>query len=636
MKLPIYIADFETTTVNTKFFKYNNDSVVYIGYMENLKTPENYKFCDINEFLQVCRNLNQSCIIYFHNLSFDGYFILKALLKNNYFYANELTPRMVGFSCLRNGNKIYEIKWQFKNSKNKWFMVKFRCSLRMLSASVESLGQMYGMNKYTGREKTNFYDNEPLGSWSAYPEEFRYYLIRDVQIVKKALNATIEVLSTLNYNNSWGDPPVFEEFLTIGALGYKYQNNAFLEFFKGKEKLKIDKTTYDFAQKSFYGGWTQFNPETYNQLISTDNGFSCDINSAHPASMTGLLPYGDIYNVDKTPLPKKGYFKIWYEINVKSAHAKFPEVVNLLNWNKRHRVNLKDEQFINRYCQVQFNFTCFYLKEEWELLQEFYRFEGVKIINQYWAYADYYLKDFISDLYQKRLDLKKQGLTSLVHAVKIMLNASYGKHATRESFDTEIVMEPKDLREYLNSETNKYAGTIMIKNKEYLIKHENSTFKTHKYKVLVCEPLDQKQWLYNKLAASTITAYTRINIWKTILAVGPEHFLYADTDSIYFKSGDQSKVDLDQNRLGAYKIEHTDFRYFMTNGAKVYCLFDQDKKPLEARYSGINRKFLKRNMSYDLFKNQELVLKMANMKPLYLDNGIVLVWKDYKPKKRNF
>ncbi|MEG1150197.1 MAG: hypothetical protein RSE17_02785 [Bacilli bacterium] len=71
---------------------------------------------------------------------------------------------------------------------------------------------------------------------------------------------------------------------------------------------------------------------------------------------------------------------------------------------------------------------------------------------------------------------------------------------------------------------------------------------------------------------------------------GPENFLYGDTDSLYIKDCDISKLDLHPTKLGAWDVE-SEFSYFRTNGAKTYVLLDENRKPIpgKAKYSGINK-----------------------------------------------
>lgn len=629
MNKRIWVADFETSTINTNFFKFKNDSIVYLWYIENLQKETNFKGTTINGFIDVIHRYPALFdIIYFHNLSFDGYFILKALV--NEYELNYVTEfkdwNELGVNCLRSGNKIYQIKWRF-NFKGRVKEVTFKCSLRLLSSSVQALGKDVGMNKYTGEEPDNFYDNEPLKSFNSYPKLFTDYMINDVKIVKQSLlefDKAIQSINCRDFEITW------YKFLTIGAISFKIQEHYF-EKVLPNESIFTDKKTYEIAEKFYYGGWTQFNPSIQNQVVDVD-GYSVDINSMYPWAMTNLLPYGELVN-DINLLDKDKPILTYYKIHVFSAVAKNMEVVNLLNWSKRNKSIDANEL---RYVQFLTNFDCYYLKEEWEMLQKFYTFEGVTIVEKFYSQADYWCKEFIEKLYNLRLEFKSKNQNGLANGIKILLNSGYGKHASREQFSNEVVLTKEEFTSWCRGLREYGINSIKVKDKSYIPIGINNFFETARYVVLVCDEVDKQNIkYYNKLAAATITAYGRIRLWEAISCLNEGDFLYADTDSIYFKNAiNFDNIPTDDKTLGAFKKEDT-FKQFITSGAKVYAIFDENSKNIKAKYSGLKQSWLKENVSFDIYKDMGQVFKDANLKPEYLKSGIVLKYSDYKPSKRN-
>lgn len=622
MNKRIWIGDFETTTVNTKYYKNTGDSIVYLWYLENLNNNNNYLGNSLNDFIDtIINNSSQFDLIYFHNLSFDGYFIMKYLINefNTKYITNFITPYDIGICCLRSGNKIYQIVWRFK-VKSKIKEIRFNCSLRLLTSSVEMLGKDLGLNKFTGNEAQNFYDNEPNAPLS---NEFIDYIKSDVKIVKAALiefDTAIQSIHIGDYELTWYNN------LTIGAISFKIQQYYFNKELPNKN-IFIDAKTYKIASSFYYGGWTQFNPEIqYNEVVG--NGVSYDINSMYPWAMTQLLPYGDITDNIKILDINQPILEYW-EIDIKCATAKTQQIINLLNWKKR---NKSDDLILNhRYSPFLTNFKCFYLREEFETLQKFYDFEGIKIIKKYYAQAAYWASEFVDELYNLRLDFKNKKLPALANSIKILLNAGYGKHASREIFLDEIVVTKSCY--YAWEKTR--CENITLGEKTYKILGINKFFECKNYIVLVGEDLDPTPKFYNKLAAATICAYGRIKLWNAICILDPVDFLYADTDSIYFLENKEyyKELYIDNVKIGAFKKED-EFNKFIVSGAKVYACFDNLGNNVKAKFSGIKQKWLKENISLDIYKNQDQVFQDANLKPRYLKSGIILEKADYKPTKR--
>lgn len=78
----ILVADFETATTKTKYFKDNNDTCIYLWNIQELDNDDtNALGTSIESFFEFLEFTNESATIYFHNLSFDGNFIYKYLMK---------------------------------------------------------------------------------------------------------------------------------------------------------------------------------------------------------------------------------------------------------------------------------------------------------------------------------------------------------------------------------------------------------------------------------------------------------------------------------------------------------------------------------------------------------------------------
>lgn len=636
-KLNIYFADLETATPNTEYFKKYEDTKINIGYIESFKDDnDNLHFISINELINWFYLKSRSAIIYFHNLSWDGDFILKALAKSKkYKCVNFDSWKNLNngeYCFMRQLNKIYSIILVFNGKKKNKIYLEFKCSLNILGASVESLGQSIGIAKYeniTPEEIATFYDVEPKDNIKEYPKKYIEYVTRDVKIVKKSFEIfkkeIDEFINNSKYKNVLQKFNWFKKY-TAGSIAYNIQYKYITKFSEIKEGFKCSRDTYELAQKFYFGGFTEFNPHIQNKVVECKNGLGIDINSAHPHSMTQLLPYGELVNF-RAYKPDKGkkYLEYW-EIKIDVVMAKYKNVPCFYNWNK------KQDRSLNRYVLSTQNVTCYYLKEEFETLKKYYHFEGVKIINKYWAYASNFLKKYVDDLYKLKQYHSQHNQKALANVYKLLLNSSYGKHATRLFFSEYYICKNKEEYDNLLG-----IGNFYYNKNEYEITDAQEVVKLKDVYILKITPTKEKDKNYHKLIAATITAYTRINILETILKLNPDNFLYCDTDSIYLK--DYNKDDLQpllhDNKLGKWKIEKH-FRKFIVAGAKCYAVLNEDESAQMSKYSGINKRWLKDNWDLNLWKNQDIVLLKANLKKQSCRSGLILVNVDYQPTKRHY
>jgi len=150
-------------------------------------------------------------------------------------------------------------------------------------------------------------------------------------------------------------------------------------------------------------------------------------------------------------------------------------------------------------------------------------------------------------------------------AAKLMLNGLSGKFGQREPDDSAWSLV-------------EYSEDIKIDNKRYFSiqgqiweftppeSHEIA-YKDHAYPLLI----------------AYVTAWGRIQEHKTIMAIGPEHVHYMDTDSIIGdraavqKAISEGKIWVDKKALGAYDLEHEDITV-QIRGPKYYRYHERGKQ----------------------------------------------------------
>lgn len=186
----------------------------------------------------------------------------------------------------------------------------------------------------------NFYDVEPMNHVTDYPKAFVDYCIRDCEIVRISFWNFVQELKQLTESKWFLGNISLKKHFTIGGIAYQLQKDFVKNYaYKNKqpeiyEGLKIKSSTYWLAKRFYFGGITQFNPECQYKKVYCQNGASYDVNSMHPFSMTKLIPYGELFDMDEVqPENGKQYLEYW-EIYVETASIKEHNFHCLANWKK--------------------------------------------------------------------------------------------------------------------------------------------------------------------------------------------------------------------------------------------------------------------------------------------------------------
>lgn len=253
--MEIFVADFETNNSV-------DDCRVWAWGVESLET-DNFDFgINIDGFFNhiISNKIKQ---IYFHNLKFDGDFILHYLMRNGYKYSEKPIKNKT-FSCLISGTGVF-----YSITINVGFIIKIYDSFKLMPTSIEKLGVMLGDKYHKG--KIDYDVIRPLDHPLSYSEI--KYLKQDIKILKKALIKFI----TLGGNKS-----------TIGSNAlhsYKQtQGKIFNKLFP-----QIDEGDTRLAYK---GGYTYLNDKYANRILG--HGRVYDVNSLYPYVLYNkMLPWGD-------------------------------------------------------------------------------------------------------------------------------------------------------------------------------------------------------------------------------------------------------------------------------------------------------------------------------------------------------
>lgn len=264
----IWCADFETTSF--KQYELEGETRVYLWYIHNVGCNISQYGCDMSSFFNYLEtNLtSKKSTIYFHNLSFDGEFILWYLLQNKYIYKQKLEDKSYN-TIIDEMGSIYSINVQLANSK----IIEIRCSYKLFPASIKDIGKLVGIEKL---DETH--DYEEIKDFSnGIPKEELDYIRNDVKIM-------VALIKYLREKNIKG--------MTMSSSAFKnWQIEKYMLYKQDMNKNDNDEIV-DIVRKSYRGGITKVNKKYAN--VEIDDAISFDVNSLYPSVMyENSMPIGD-------------------------------------------------------------------------------------------------------------------------------------------------------------------------------------------------------------------------------------------------------------------------------------------------------------------------------------------------------
>lgn len=263
-----FTADFETATWKKDETWVWAWAVSEIGNENNLIIDNN-----IDTFMEFCRQQKNS-IFYFHNLKFDGEFIIYWLLTHNFNHVlkkNEIEDNTFT-TLISDMGQFYNIVVYFKKRNKKVLKVTFIDSLKIIPFSVDETAKAF--NLPISKLKIDYLEERKIGH--ILTDEEKEYIKNDVLIMSKALNI------------------MFNENLTRMTRA----SNALADYKKliGDSRFEhcfptLTQELDEELRKSYKGGFTYLNPIYKEKDVS--HIVNLDVNSLYPFVMYDkALPMG--------------------------------------------------------------------------------------------------------------------------------------------------------------------------------------------------------------------------------------------------------------------------------------------------------------------------------------------------------
>lgn len=171
--------------------------------------------------------------------------------------------------------------------------------------------------------------------------------------------------------------------------------------------------------------------------------------------------------------------------------------------------------------------------------------------------------DFVSQLYNLRLESKAAGDDVAVWLLKIMMNSLYGKFGQRgRVWETVDTADPDDFS----------IESTILHPEGRLIQHRT-------FAGIMQEKMNDEETRESFPAiASHVTALARCQLWSLINQAGRDNVFYCDTDSLWVNNDGLANLsdEVDADRLGGLKLERS-LPWAEIHGSKDYSFGEEWK-----------------------------------------------------------
>lgn len=573
-----YTADFETTTIETC----SEETWVWAWGTRELYKKDSFQWdLDIDSFMSFCASggIKSSKMFYFHNLKFDGHFILDWLLRNGVKWVDGKTrkeePNTFKTLITKEG-LFYSIEWIHDRHKKAVKKSIFRDSHKKLPFSVDRIARSFKLPILKG--EIDYNKIRPKGYQPTMQEID--YLENDVEIMAQALEIQLEE---------------GQKGMTIGSDSL----NTFKEII-GEKSFKrlfpvLDEELNTFIRKSYKGGFTYLNPKYKGKII--EGGKVYDVNSLYPAMMLKPMPWG-------LPLKFEGKYQ---------KNSKYPLYVQKV----LVEIELKDDYIptIQIKGDPRFKSTEYITSTKGEPVELVLTSVDLELMFEHYhvvlyeymgGYMFKQVEGIFKDYIAKYMKIKEVSEGAIRELAKLLLNNLYGKFATSTDATGKVpVLDPE----------------------------------TDTLDLIEGDP-ETKESIYTAVG-SYITSYAR-QTTITACQKNYDRFIYADTDSCHLEGYEPPiGIDIHKSHLGMWKHEG-DFIRGKFVRAKTYiealCIDDKGKETtkenqlatkIKVTCAGMPDK-LKKTVNFNNFYEGSVF--EGKLRPYIIKGGVVLVETDFTIK----
>lgn len=497
-----FTADFETTTDP-------NDCRVWAFAISEIGNIDNFIYGNsLDDFMDFCANKKENYKMWFHNLKFDGEFIVWWLLDNGFeFVPDKENRKDKSFTTLVSDmGQWYMIEVFFKVSGSKVNKVMFYDSMKLLNTSVEQVAKDFDLP--ISKLKIDYRAYRAKGH--VLTDEEVAYIRNDVEIMSMALDFLFK-------------HGVDKMTIAGNALAdFKRRCTNFRTYFPVLPK-EVDR----FCRASYKGGFTWLSPLYIEKEVG--KGVVFDVNSMHPAQMKYKpmpIGYPEAFEGEYIFDPLYPLYIVAFACSFKLKEGKIPSI------QLKHSLSYMPNEYIETTNGEIVTLTL--TTPDFELFFENYEVEDIEWFGGYkFKSCNGLFTNYVDYWTEQKIKSKREGNKSMTALSKLYLNSLYGRFG-------------------LNGQGDK-KEPVLIDGVLHQVR-----LKTEDRENVYCP------------VASFITAYSRKLIIETAEAMrhytlekyGFDGMIYTDTDSCHVTGIDESDyeelgkyIEIDDYKLGAWKPE---------------------------------------------------------------------------------
>lgn len=511
----------------------------------------------LDDFINVLDDLPCDARVYFHNLKFDGTFILTYFLKNNKKWKPEYTKE--GWMAKTPVWKMKRHHFKYTISdKGVWYSLTFKNkhnytiaiwdSLKLVPMSLASLGEAF-KTKHQKLEMEYTGDHYP-GCYIS-PEELAY-IKNDVLVLKEVMQAmdeqgidamTIGSACMKEYKLGLTDEQynrLFPDLTKVSVPDYSWH-----------DENTMNRSADDFIRESYKGGFCYCSPHYAGKVLPFVS--HADANSHYPSQMhsnsgnyfpVGLPEYyrdEDIPDQLNKPKDVSYYFiRFSCSFQIKPKHIPMIQLKHDIRFMGRRNEWLESSDGLI----VDMTMT----RTDFEQFLDSYE---VKDLHMYEMLSFQVAKGMFDKYIDHWMGIKMKSKGAIRQIAKLFLNNLYGQFS--KSMDSSY-----KIAEYIPGKG--------------LVYHRITAYdKTPGYIAI----------------GSAITSYAR-HVTTTIAQDNYDYFVYADTDSVVMTipEKDIKGLPIDPVKLCYWKVEsNSDASVFVRQKTYIEHVTHEDGNPVEPYYN---------------------------------------------------
>lgn len=458
--------------------------------------------------------------IYFHNFSrFDGILLLKHLACHHKSY--KLKPLM------RN-NRLYELA-VYSGEK---MLFRFRDSLNLLPGKLSALAK--NLCPGLGPKGSIPYEEVTLSNLASMKKSLLDYMKQDILLLGGVMQKAQEIYWKLYKVD-------IESKITLSALALSIFRMKYYDASNWPIHIP-NKNEDSFIRRAYYGGHT----DTYKPY--GENLYYYDVHSLYPFVMKEFPMPGGVPvwhgNLDGKDLDSMFGFIEAYVVCPKTIKKPF-----LPYRDKNNTLIFPTGEFVGVFYSEELKYA------------RGLGYTVLPISGYLFERMESPFRDFVSSLFESRLEARKSGNEAMAYVYKILIHSLYGRFGINpKSTITEVSDEDryKDLIRH-----SELIFSDMLSENNYIVAYHSNTGTGQDY-------WDPPKNSAVQLAAA-ITASARIYMYPYI---SREDCYYTDTDSVVL--GQQlPKEVLSSSVLGKFKLEDTVMKgYFLAPKSYYYYTID--------------------------------------------------------------